>query len=121
MIVAVRGRPALLVCALLAATAGACGSPPGASCPEDYPKTCPTPEPTFSGQAQAILQSYCQACHEVGGLNRALTTWAQINADLADVVVRVKSCNMPPAGAPVPTTEERATLQGWFRCGALDN
>jgi uncharacterized membrane protein len=120
MIGAVRGRPALLLCAMLAAAALACGSP-DVSCPNDYPKSCPSPAPTFAGQAHAVFQARCQACHEVGGLNKPLTTWAQINADLADVVVRVKGCNMPPLTAPAPTSDERATLLAWFRCGALDN
>jgi hypothetical protein len=126
MIPAVRGRPALLACAALAAAALACGpaDAPAASCPRDLPMTCPMPAPSFSGQVHAIYQTKCQACHAPGGqeATKPFTTLAQIRAEpLSTMVSQVYNCVMPLAGAPPLTGDERQALLGWLVCMEPDN
>jgi hypothetical protein len=125
MIAAVRGRPALLACAALAAATLACGPDgPPASCPRDLPMSCPMPAPSFSGQVHAIYQAKCQACHAPGGqeFNKPFTTLAEIHAEpLSTMLSQVYNCVMPKAGAPPLTTEERQALLGWLVCMEPDN
>jgi hypothetical protein len=122
----VRGRPALVVCAALAAAALTCG-PAGSSCPTgDYQqRACPSPEPSFSAQVLPIIQTKCATCHAPGGLRSStpLTTWKQVDALLSTVVTYVVTCKMPDVtdgGVPL-TPEERATMLDWFACMAPNN
>jgi mono/diheme cytochrome c family protein len=101
----------------------ACG--PGDTCPNDEPASCPSPIPSFSGQVQAIFETKCGACHAPGGLkaDTPLLTWAQISPPLTrtSVLVRIVRCEMPKAGAPPLTEDERLALLGWLVCGGPNN
>jgi hypothetical protein len=126
MIARVRGRPALVVCAALAAAALACG-PAGSSCPTgDYEqRTCPSPEPSFSTDVAPIFRAKCATCHAPGGLRAStpLTTWKQIDDLLSTVTVYVVTCKMPDVsvGGVALTPEERSTMLDWFACMAPNN
>jgi len=125
-LVGVRAPVALLACAALAAAALGCGSPDGApSCPI-VPQVCPSPAPTFSGQAQAIIQSTCQPCHEAGGQEavRPMQTYAQIRALAPDILSQIEQCRMPilaDGGAAPFADADKDTLIAWLVCGAIDN
>ena len=125
-LVGVRSPLALLACAALAATALGCGSPDGAvSCPS-VPQLCPSPAPTFSGQAQAIVRSTCQPCHEAGGQEavRPMQTYAQIRALAPDILSQVEQCRMPilaDGSAATFADEDKDTLIAWLVCGAMNN
>ncbi|HEX4405315.1 MAG TPA: hypothetical protein VH560_10835 [Polyangia bacterium] len=121
---------AVAVVALVACAAFAlgCGSPGGvANCPA-VSQVCPSPAPTFSGQAQAIIRSTClPACHEPGGIeaNRPMQTYAQISALSRDILSQIDQCRMPILADGTPTSfaspEDKDTLIAWLVCGAMDN
>jgi hypothetical protein len=123
----VRALLALLTCAALAATALGCGSPDGASTCPAVSQVCPSPAPTFSGQAQAIIRSSCQPCHEAGGLDAAhpMQNYAQIRAIAPDIEHFILNCEMPilADGTPTPfaAPADRDTLIAWLACGAMNN
>jgi uncharacterized membrane protein len=125
MIARVRGRPALLLLAILAVTSLACGSSePPASCPRDLPASCPTPAPSFSGEVQAIFQAKCVPCHSPGGqeATKPYTSLALIQRQpLSTMLAQVYNCAMPLATAPQLTAEERQALLGWLVCMRPDN
>jgi uncharacterized membrane protein len=118
---------ARLVLPLLAwaglAAAGCGGDDPAISCPNDQPAACPSPEPSFSGQVAAIIQSRCAVCHAPGGQEptRPFQTYAQISAQRGPILNQVSTCRMPLAGATPLTDEERQALLGWLVCRAPDN
>jgi hypothetical protein len=123
----VRGRPALLVCAVavLAVAALACG-PAATSCPkDDYPRPCPSPPPSFSADVLPVFQAKCDGCHGPGKLRAStpLTTWDEIQKLLPTVVVYVVNCRMPnvaEGGTPL-TPAERSTMLDWFVCMTPNN
>jgi hypothetical protein len=132
---------AALVAALLAGAAlvvPACSSSPqGASpsdagvdaedaapfvCPtNDVPKTCPSPAPSWSADVQPILAARCWSCHADGGVavqDMDLGSYASVYGGRTTVLSQVYGCRMPPSGEPQLTPAERATVLGWFACGA---
>jgi uncharacterized membrane protein len=121
MLGAMRGPGVLLVCAALAAAA-ACG-PPGDSCPNDAPQSCPSPAPSYAGEVQAIIQSRCVPCHAPGGQEaiKPLLTYMEAYNLRVMMLTQVASCRMPLAGAPQLSPDERQTLMGWIVCGAPNN
>ncbi len=126
----VRAPLALLMCAAFAAAALGCGSPDGASTCPAVSQVCPSPAPTFSGQAQAIIQDTCQlSCHVPGGLPAAarfpMQTYAQIRMIAPDIEHFILDCKMPilADGTPTPfaVPADRDTLIAWLACGAMNN
>jgi len=120
---------ALLGLVACAAFALGCGSPSAANCPS-VSQVCPSPAPTFSGQAQTIIQNTCQlSCHVPGGLPAAarfpMQTYAQIRALAPDILSQVEQCRMPilADGSPVPFADagDKDTLIAWLACGAMNN
>jgi hypothetical protein len=125
--VTLAGVRALLGLVACAAFALGCGSPDGAAnCPA-VSQVCPSPAPTFSGQAQAIIRSTCQPCHEAGGQEavRPMQTYAQIRALAPDILSQVVQCRMPilPDGSvsSFADADDRDTLIAWLVCGAMNN
>jgi hypothetical protein len=122
------GVRALLALVACAAFALGCGSPgDAANCPAAS-QVCPSPAPTFSGQAQAIIRSTClPACHEPGGIEaiRPMETYAQISALSRDILSQVVQCHMPilADGSPAPfaVPGDKDTLIAWLVCGAMNN
>lgn len=124
-LVDVRGQLALFVCTALATTALGCGAPGGPANCLSVPQVCPSPAPTFSGQAQAIVQTTCQPCHEPGGqeFTKPMQTYAQIRALAPDMLGQLERCLMPlpDGGTPALTMDDKDTLIAWLVCGAMDN
>jgi hypothetical protein len=113
----------LATAAVLGGT-GCGGGDGGGSCPDELPPSCPTPAPTFSMDADPIIQSYCVPCHSPGGVEptRLLDTYDHVRALISTVIMQVRGCSMPPAGYPQLTNDQRRTLLGWASsCDALDN
>lgn len=102
---------------------GGGGSGGEASCPNDLPESCPSPEPGYAADVAAIVAERCATCHSPGGqaASTLLTDYAQVYAKRTTVLTRVYACKMPPPGAPELTDEERAALLGWLVCGAKDD
>ncbi|HVZ73212.1 MAG TPA: hypothetical protein VHJ20_12615 [Polyangia bacterium] len=119
-----RGRWRGLLVGVLLATVGACGQA-ASSCPDDEPAACPSPAPSFSGQVQDIFARKCDACHAPGGVesSKPFVTYAQISPrdTRLSIESRIVSCNMPQAGAPQLTEDERLALLGWLVCGGPNN
>jgi uncharacterized membrane protein len=44
-----------------------------------------------------------------------------VHARRDEILVRVRSCLMPPADQPQPTDAERAALLAWLVCGAAND
>jgi uncharacterized membrane protein len=110
-----------LLCASLLALAS-CSSPNGSSpatCPNDLPKGCPSPAPTYADVAP-ILAKRCASCHAPNGQEKGLplTTYADVKAEQGDVLDQLYECRMPPATAQPPTTSEREQLLQWLVCDA---
>ena len=72
------------------------------------------------GDAQALLQRYCQTCHQgaspAGGLAVAQLAEpsAANSAQWAKLLLRVRNGEMPPKGMPAPPPEERETFLAWM-------
>jgi hypothetical protein len=76
----------------------------------------------FAGKIQPYLKKYCFACHnaqvKTGGLNvLALNTVASLDAaggDWERVLRKIKNGEMPPTGAPKPTTQDTHVIAAWL-------
>ena len=118
---------ALAGVALEAAALAGCSKPAAQSCPNDLPAACPSPAPTFSADVAPLIQKYCAGCHSADGEepNPLLVSYDSItgsmDATARMVETQLVQCNMPPAGQPQLTAEERQTILGWLVCGAKDN
>ena len=102
---------ALAGVALAAAALAGCSKPAAQSCPNDLPAACPSPAPTFSADGEEpnpLLVSYDSITGSMDATARMVET-------------QLVQCNMPPAGQPQLTAEERQTILGWLVCGAKDN
>jgi hypothetical protein len=103
----------------LAACTGDAGT-----CADVEPDTCPTPMPSYSHDVAPILQQSCvEGCHSATGVDpgRPLETYQEVFGRRTEVLSQIAACRMPPAGAPVPTDDERGTVLGWVVCGAPNN
>lgn len=120
--------------ATAALTLGACnndgestadaGSGGSTSCPDDLPRSCPTPPPSYAKDVAPILANRCAPCHFPGGVEVAahdLSTYARVQAQRGSVLDQLHSCLMPPPDAGQPTAQERAAVLGWLVCGAQNN
>lgn len=112
----------------LVATACASTPDPGATartCTSGLPDSsaCPTSAPSYSGEIQGIISERCLACHYPGNKNseQVLATYDDVHASLTTVEKEVYRCDMPPAGEPQLTSDERQALLAWLVCGAPNN
>jgi len=102
-----------------------CGGPGGGrDCPFETP-VCPDPQPSYTGEVGAIIQTYCVGCHGPGGqeANRPFGTWQDINSHgyAGPMQRQLLACLMPPADAPQPSDAQKQILIGWLTCGAPNN
>jgi hypothetical protein len=111
------------LCASIAC--GPANNPPASGCPDDLPKSCPSPIPSYGAAVAPFIASKCIACHTPRGM---ASTWqfqtyqeTQSPGLLPDIESMVFTCTMPPASQPQPTPAERQALLGWIVCGAPDN
>jgi hypothetical protein len=109
------------------------GGDEASACIDEAPDACPSPEPSYAGQVQPILQSHCYECHADAGIaasasNVDLGSYDAVYAERGAVLSQLSFCTMPPAvyaatlPPPVrPTPAERGTVLGWLKCRAPDN
>src|SRR5438876_381048 len=73
-----------------------CGDGGGGRCPDELPSTCPTPAPTFSMDADPIIQSFCVGCHSPTGIEptHPFDTYANVRAQISTFIMQVRSCAM---------------------------
>jgi uncharacterized membrane protein len=107
------------LCALVACGDGGTGG----SCPDDQPAACDGAPASFASVVQPIFQSKCDTCHAPGGVkaDKPFVTYAQISAARLSIQSRVVTCQMPQAGAPQLTPDERAALLMWLVCKGPNN
>jgi uncharacterized membrane protein len=79
--------------------------------------------PSYSGEVQAIISERCLGCHYQGNKNseQVLDTYDAVHRSLTVVEKEVYGCDMPPAGEPQLTSDERQALLAWLVCGAPNN
>jgi len=108
----------LLAVVVLAACGGGISD-----CPNDLPKACPSPMPSYQTDVKPIITNHCLKCHAPGGQEASidLTTYPRVFSQRAAVLTQFYSCRMPPEGEPRPTAQERALLLGWLKCGSPNN
>jgi hypothetical protein len=96
-------------------------------CPMDLPPSCPSPAPSYAGQVNTIIQTYCVPCHSPTGVAAPLSfaTYSDIHDNAgrsADMLNQLHQCFMPPSYAPAqPPEADRVALLGWLVCGAPNN
>jgi len=123
----ISGVRSLLMAAALVGLAlfAACPAPP--SCPDDLPRSCPNPAPTFSADVSPLIQKHCAGCHSADGEepNRPLINYDSItgsmDATARMVETQLVACAMPPSNQPPLTAEERQAILGWIVCGAKND
>jgi len=93
------------------------------NCPSDLPPACPTPEPSWDGGVQALIDAKCVVCHQAGGLafDKPFTDYTKVYASRGVMLDQVYSCYMPPPDAGQLDPSERQELLGWFVCGSPNN
>ncbi|MEM6956139.1 MAG: c-type cytochrome, partial [Myxococcota bacterium] len=88
---------------------------------------CVPDEAAYEATVRPLIEANCARCHGTSpnfGAPFSLLTYApllegQEGGRIVDEIVReVQSGSMPPAGAPDPSAEERATIVEWASCGA---
>ena len=122
-----------LVIAVVAILCGAVACGPGigqamdaaGGCPDDLPKSCPGPVPSYSADVAPLITKKCVPCHMPGGWRR-LGSFRPIKTIqspglLPDIENKIYTCMMPPADQPQPTSAERQAILAWIVCGAPDN
>lgn len=99
----------------------------GVSCPpldNDTPDVCPS----WSGQIEGLVATYCLRCHGEGGIEVSafdFSTYTKVHAQFTAMITQVNECTMPPwdASPPAdqPTPAERQALLSWLACAAPNN
>ena len=116
-----RNAPSWHRVVFIAASSLAAGCTPAPYCPNDNP-SCPAQAPTYQADVGPLFARYCSRCHAVDGGDPALLlqgfddVTSTKGMQISHVLTRIKSCVMPPADQPQPTTAERTTILGWFAC-----
>jgi uncharacterized membrane protein len=98
-------------------------STPAANCPADLPTACPADVPSFKATIAPIVASHCTLCHSADGSQsgQSFGTYDLVYASRSAVLDQIYACNMPPAGAPQLTLDERVTVLAWLVCGSPNN
>lgn len=93
------------------------------TCPNDLPKACPSPPPSYAGAIAPLVELRCAPCHSgaspIGTYD--FTTYDGLASRRSLVLNQVYGCRMPPADAAAPTADERAALLAWLVCRAPNN
>jgi hypothetical protein len=107
----------------LAAGCGGTGGLSDASCPDDFPATCPSPEPHFAADVDPIFTASCRTCHVAGGMadNLPYDNYTEIRAQITTMIMQLRMCLMPPAVGPPITRDQRKAILGWISCGAMND
>lgn len=115
--------PVFVTAAVAALLASCDGAPTPAACPDDSFDACPSAAPTFSADAAPIIAARCAKCHNPDGMapKFPFETYDEIAPFAGDMKLQLETCEMPKAPEPPLSAADRATLFGWFACGALDN
>jgi hypothetical protein len=95
-----------------------------ASCPRDLPPSCPTPEPSWASDVRPLVDSKCNACHGVGGIEQSrfdFSTYQGVHNLSGSILDNVYRCLMPPPDAGALSVAERRVLLGWLVCAAPNN
>jgi hypothetical protein len=93
-------------------------------CPNDLPGACPSPQPSYTNEVSAIIETKCNGCHADGGVGQStedFSTYDRIHGRRGPILNQVFSCQMPPPDAGQLTPAERAALLGWLVCEAPNN
>jgi hypothetical protein len=111
-----------LGCVAAALVVASCGSSPGPACPT-FPSTCTSPAPSYATDVAPIIQARCAPCHSPTGIESAkpYQTWADVKRFQIDILIQVRACRMPPAGAEPLSMAEQATLLAWLVCDGPNN
>lgn len=98
--------------------AGEGGEKPAVSCDVEAPRACVEPKPVYDDVAP-IFQERCVLCHNgAAGGPWPLTSYGHVADWQIEIRDQVSKCTMPPADAGIAiTTEERAKILMWIRCG----
>jgi len=100
-------------------------NPADTGCPNDVPKVCPSPMPSWMGEVAPIIDQTCNPCHGAGGVEQFsrfnFSTYAGVHDNFGSLLSNVGSCLMPPPDAGALTLAERRALLGWLVCAAPDN
>ena len=97
----------------VAATAGAPGRAPAATCKVSQPVCDPA---VGDDTALALVRRRCAGCHEQGGqAAHPFLDAAELQHERENVALRLSGCEMPPDATPLPA-DERARLIGWAAC-----
>lgn len=71
---------------------------------------------SFAADVEPVLVTYCSPCHAEGANSAPEVDFAnyQVSSILAgDIIERIASGNMPPAGEPAPSKDEFQLIQAW--------
>ena len=93
------------------------------TCPDDLPKSCPSPVPSYSKDIVPIMRESCAnpGCHSSTGVaGYPETTYAEVFAQRSPILDQLNDCLMPPNTYPL-TAQQREALLAWLVCGAPDN
>jgi uncharacterized membrane protein len=116
-------RRVMIAATVLGIVAGsACsGGTPAATCPNDYPSTCPPQAPSFANDVFPLIHANCTICHGPGQQVPLLDNYTDIVRAGTMISTQVFQCRMPPAPRSPLTSQERQTILGWLVCGAMNN
>lgn len=101
---------------------GSANAPPP-ECNAEVPDACPSPSPKYATDVVPILEAKCNTCHDGrDGGPWPLTNHADVEHWITQVTSVLLDCTMPPpTGTEKLTSDERATLLNWLKCGAPNN
>jgi len=95
------------------------------ACPRDLPSECPSPEPSWSADVQAIVAGICGQCHADGGIEQSafdFSTYQGVFMNRGSILDQLYACAMPPEDAGVAISlAEREAFLGWLVCNAPNN
>jgi hypothetical protein len=110
---------ALVVCLLGCGTA--VSNPPAGNCPSDLPTACPS-APSYMTDVAPAITATCFPCHQGSAIQqRPYDSYVEVAADRDAIRTQLLICQMPPAGSPQLTAEQRKALLQWLVCAAPNN
>ena len=116
-------------CSSSSSTGG--GGPPAPNCTGlTAPASCPSPPPSWKGEVEGLVSTYCLQCHGDGGIAQTtvnLATYDDVYANRERFWQQIYNCSMPNVDASPPPTAfpslaERQALVTWADpCNAPNN
>ncbi len=90
--------------------------------------TGPATPPSWQGDVQPLIATYCLTCHSDGGVAPSTfdyTSYAGVFKNRAEMLTQIYQCLMPLTDASPPAAQpslaDRQTIVSWLVCGAPDN